>query len=64
MPKKPVVQNHHISYDPDVTVKIFNGEHWLLTQLNRRTKNISKGLIKSLKVWIALHEDKAVDLEA
>lgn len=60
--KKSVVQRHHISYDPEVTVRIYKGEHWLLTQLQRRTRHISKGLIKSLKVWIALNEDKAVEL--
>lgn len=58
----PVTQEHHISYDPEVVVKIYKGEHWLLTQLQRRTRHISKGLIKSLKVWLALNEDKAVQL--
>ena len=61
MPKKKVIQNHHISYDPEVTVKIFKGEHWILTQLQRR-KNISKGFVQSVKVWLALHEDDAQDL--
>ena len=60
--KKPVVQGHHISYDPEVKVTIYKGEHWLLTQLRRRTKNVSRGFITALKVWIALNEVKAEDL--
>ena len=61
MPKKPVIQRHHVSYDPEWTERIFKGEHWAITNLNRR-KNISKGFIRTLKVWIAQHEDKAVEL--
>jgi len=61
--KKTVVQEHHISYDPEITVNIFKGEHWLLTQLQRRTKHVSKGFITSLKVWIALNEGKAEEVE-
>jgi len=60
---KVTIQEHHISYDPEVTVLIFKGEHWLLTQLRRRTKNISKGFITSLKVWIALNEARAKELK-
>ena len=60
---KPIIQEHHISHDPEITVKIFKGEHWILTQLERRTKNISKGFITALKVWIALNEAKAKELK-
>ena len=66
--KKLIIQKHHLIYPSDkhkqeeVVEKIYKGEHWILTQLNRR-KNISKGLIKSLKLWILLNEDKAEDLE-
>ena len=65
---KPIVQNHHIIYantehgQIERTVRIFKGEHWLLTNLNRRS-NISRGFVISLKVWLALHEHKAVDLD-
>lgn len=51
---KRIIQKHHISYDPEVTVNIFKGEHWILTQLQRR-KYISGGFITALKVFIALH---------
>jgi len=64
---KTVIQNHHLIYEnvehkqKEVTGKIFKGEHWCLTQLNRR-KNISKAFVKSLKLWIVLNEENAVDL--
>ena len=59
--KKKTIQTHHISYDPEITVDLFKGEHWILTQLQRR-KNFSKGFVKSLKVWLALNEEKAVEV--
>ena len=63
-----MIQNHHIIYadekhkQREECVKIFKGEHLLLTRLGWR-KNISKGFIKSLKIWLLLNEDKAVSLE-
>ena len=64
--KKSVIQTHHLSYNPEVTVTMYKGEHMLLDKpmggLNRRT-HISKGFIRALKVWIILHEDEAVDLK-
>ena len=65
---KPIVQEHHIVYEneehnqKEVKVKIYKGEHFLLTHLNRR-KNISKGFIKCLKIWIALNEENSLNLE-
>lgn len=61
MGKKKSVQEHHISYDPEEKVTMYKGEHWIMTQLNRR-KLVSRGFVISLKVWIALHEDLAVHL--
>jgi hypothetical protein len=66
---KLVIQKHHIIYEniehhqKEVVVPIFKGEHWISTNLNRR-KNISKGFIKYIKVWIVLNEEKAIDLES
>lgn len=57
-----VVQNHHISYKPEEIVALYKGEHWILTQMQRR-KNISKGFITALKVWIALNESKAKEVK-
>jgi len=58
----PVTQEHHISYKPEVTVIIFKGEHWILTQLARRTKNVSSGFLAAVKVWVALNEGNAKEL--
>jgi len=62
---KKVIQGHHLIYKSDkqdeVVVKMYKGEHWVITQLQRR-KKISKGIIKALKHWIILNEDKAIDL--
>lgn len=64
---KSVIQKHHLIYpseehkQAEETVKLYKGEHWVITQLQRR-KNISKGFIKSLKFWILLNEDKAKEL--
>jgi len=55
------VQEHHISYNPEEIVKVFKGEHYIFTQLQRR-KNISKGFVKGLKVWVALNEDRAKEI--
>lgn len=64
---KPIIQNHHIIYEnpehkqKEITVKIFKGEHWLISNLNRR-KNISRGFLIALKVWITLNENNAKEL--
>ena len=57
-----VTQEHHISYDPEWKVPIYKGEHWCITQMNRR-KNVSVGFLTVLKVFIARHEYDAHDLE-
>ena len=60
-PKHSVIQTHHISYTPEVTVRLYVGEHWVITQLLRR-KRISKGFITALKQWLTLNESKAVEV--
>ncbi|KKL86771.1 hypothetical protein LCGC14_1941380 [marine sediment metagenome] len=57
------IQEHHLSYDPEITTKIYSGEHYAITMLNRRTKNVSKGFIECIKVWIEKAEKVAVDLD-
>lgn len=56
-----VVQVHHISYIPEVTVRIWKGEHFIIHMLLRR-KRISKGFIEALRKWLAEHESQAVEL--
>jgi hypothetical protein len=66
--KKPVVQTHHLIYEneehnqKEVTGRIYKGEHWIITHLNRR-KNISSDFIKSLELWLVLNKDKAIKLK-
>ena len=58
-----VVQTHHLSYDPEVTVRVRKCEHLVLTRLNWYCKKqVSRGLITALKVFIAINEPKAKEL--
>jgi len=59
---KTVTQVHHISYDPEVTTRIYKGEHWIISQITRRTL-WSKGFIKSLNFLIEHNQDLAIDLD-
>ena len=65
------MQRHHLDYQPGLkfeekkgeVVKIYQSEHWVITQLQRRTI-ISKGLVKSLRHWLdSLNEMDLIDLE-
>jgi hypothetical protein len=61
--KTPVVQGHHISYDPEVVVNIRKCEHLVLTRINWYCKKqVSRGFITALKVFVALNEDRAKEL--
>lgn len=66
--KNWVIQNHHLLYpredkqQKEVTALIRRNEHWVLTQLSRLNP-VSKGLIKSLKFFIVIKEDDAIDLK-
>lgn len=63
-----VVQPHHVQYasldgkTPEIVVRVWKGEHWLLTWMNRR-KRISKGFIFSLKFFIEKNEKYAEELK-
>jgi len=62
--QKQVIQKHHISYaEPEITVKVYKGEHWAVTILNRRKKNMSKGFLRCLQEYIKEHEKDAVELK-
>jgi hypothetical protein len=61
--RKAVIQVHHISYDPEETVRLRKCEHLVLTRLSWYTKKqVSRGLIRALKVFIALNEDRAKEV--
>lgn len=57
-----MVQLHHISYDPDWSVPVYQGEHYAITLLNRR-KRVSLGAIISLKHFVAKWEHRAEHLK-
>ena len=58
-----VVNRHHVSYDPEITVDIFGGEHRIITLMERYgKKTVSKGFIRCLKLFIAEKEENAVEL--
>lgn len=62
--KERVIQEHHISYDPVVTVNVYKGEHQILSKIAwYERKSVSKGFITALKVWIALNEGRAQELK-
>ena len=59
------IQKHHISYDPPETVTVFQGEHYILSLIDRyERKSVSKGFIKALKIWIKQNEKRAIDLDS
>ena len=64
---RSVIQQHHLIYEnkdhhqEEVIDKIYKGEHWICTQLQRR-KKVSCGFIKQLKMFILLHEDQSINL--
>lgn len=62
IPKRDIVQRHHITYDPEVVVNIRQTEHWVLTQVQRLGKPYSRGFIQSLAASVALHGGSAVEL--
>lgn len=62
MPKKPVIQEHHITYNPERTVFIYKGEHYILTLLQWR-RYISQGMIEALKQFVLDYEHLALPLQ-
>lgn len=60
---KRIIQKHHISYNPEEIVMVYKGEHNILTKIQWYTrKTVSAGFIRALKVFIALSENKTVEL--
>ena len=50
-PKHKCVQTHHITYEPERTVNIYKGEHWVLTRM-QWMKYVSKGFLTALRQFI------------
>lgn len=66
--KRDIIHNHHLIYQKGNAeektgpiVKVFQGEHWAITQLQRR-KRISKGFIQALEFWINEVKNTAIEL--
>jgi hypothetical protein len=58
-----VVNTHHISYEPEITVDIFAGEHQCITLMERYSKRtVSKGFLRCLRRFIKENKHKAVKL--
>ena len=57
------INRHHISYDPEITVDIFAGEHELITKMERYSKRtVSTGFLRCLRRFIKENKHKAVKL--
>lgn len=58
-----IVHRHHISYKPEEVVKVFAGEHKILTLMHQYSrKTVSRGFLTALRVFIALNQERAVEL--
>ena len=59
--RRSSIQRHHISYDPETMVRVFQKEHWALT-LIERFNPISKGFLRCLRSYIKRKKDLAIKL--
>ncbi len=46
--KKQVYQTHHITYEPEVTVRVTRGEHYVISQL-QRFKALTRGAKRAIR---------------
>jgi hypothetical protein len=61
--KRVVIQTHHLSYNPEVKVLTYKGEHAILSRMQWYCrKKVSRGFIEALKIFIKENEAKAVEL--
>jgi len=62
---KTVIQNHHLLYEErdgrDWVVPLFRGEHWIITQMERR-KRVSKGFLTCLRKYVKDCKGNAIKL--
>ena len=62
-PYSRVIQEHHITYNPEWKVKVFKGEHWILTQMSRFTKkDVSVGFLIALNHFLQTNKARAKEL--
>lgn len=59
------IVEHHISYEPEITRFVYDGEHEILGKMNwYNRKTVSRGFLTALKHYIVVNESRAKDLEA
>lgn len=66
-----VTQEHHIftkkereEFLKDLTGRVYKGEHLILSRLQWYSKgSVSRAFIWALKIFIAINEPRAIDLE-
>ena len=64
MPKPPVIQRHHISYEPEVTVDIYKSEHLILTRMQWYCKKrLSTGFLRALGQFIVDNLERAEEVK-
>lgn len=67
MPRKRVIQEHHIRYKSrdgqDETVMLYKGEHQIISLINLYTrKKVSKGFIFTLERWLNENRNRGEDI--
>jgi hypothetical protein len=59
--KEPVVQVHHVTYEPEWTEVVYKGEHYVLSLVQRR-KRFSQGFIQAMTFELNRAKKVAVSL--
>lgn len=59
------IQTHHILYgETPITCRLFQGEHRIITLLNRASKNPpSKAFVELIGIWLITNQGKCIDLD-
>lgn len=65
--KKRATQKHHITYEPERIVRVFKGEHQILTLLQRieKSQEVSSGFVEALNYALdKIKKKRKVELES
>lgn len=60
---KSIIQTHHLSYDPDVNVKMYAEEHYYISKIDRFKRPLSKGFLTALSYFVLRHTVGSKDLD-
>lgn len=61
--KKGVPQNHHLSYEPEVTTKLYREEHYYITMIDRFKPPRTLGFLIALEMFILRNKSRAINLD-